>query len=36
MPGRHTTNLRVWSRMMQRYVEAIGWLREASGGWEPR
>jgi diaminopimelate decarboxylase len=34
--GRHTTNLRVWSRMMQRYVEVIGWLREASGGWEPR
>jgi diaminopimelate decarboxylase len=34
--GRHTTNLRVWSRMMQRYVEVIGRLREASGGWEPR
>jgi diaminopimelate decarboxylase len=34
--GRHTANLRVWSRMMQRYVEVIGWLREASGGWEPR
>jgi diaminopimelate decarboxylase len=33
--GRHTTNLRVWSRMMQRYVEVIGWLRETSGGWEP-
>ena len=33
--GRHTTNLRVWSRMMQSFVEVIGWLREASGGWEP-
>ena len=33
--GRHTTSLRVWSRMMQRFVEVIGWLREASGGWEP-
>ena len=34
--GRHTTNLRVWSRMMQRFVEVIGRLREAAGGWEPR
>jgi diaminopimelate decarboxylase len=34
--GRHTTNLRVWSGMMRRYVEVIGWLREASGGWEPK
>jgi diaminopimelate decarboxylase len=34
--GRHTTNLRVWSRMMQRFVGVIGWLREATGGWEPR
>jgi diaminopimelate decarboxylase len=34
--GRHTTNLRVWGRMMQSYVEVIGRLREASGGWEPR
>jgi diaminopimelate decarboxylase len=33
--GRHTTSLRVWSRMMQRFIEVIGWLREASGGWEP-
>lgn len=34
--GRHTTNLRVWSRMMQRFVDVIGRLREATGGWEPR
>jgi diaminopimelate decarboxylase len=34
--GRHTTNLRIWSRMMQSFVEVIGSLREASGGWEPR
>jgi diaminopimelate decarboxylase len=34
--GRHTTNLRVWSRMMQRFVGVISWLREATGGWEPR
>lgn len=34
--GRHTTNLRVWSRIMQRFVEVIGYLREATGGWEPR
>ncbi|MGA8922258.1 MAG: alanine racemase [Candidatus Dormiibacterota bacterium] len=33
--GRHTTNLRVWSRIMQRFVEVIGWLRKATGGWEP-
>jgi diaminopimelate decarboxylase len=34
--GRHTTDLRVWGRMMQSYVDVIGGLREASGGWEPR
>ena len=34
--GRHTANLRVWSRMIQRFVEVIGRLRQASGGWEPR
>lgn len=33
--GRHTTNLRVWSRMMERFVEVIAQLREATGGWEP-
>ena len=33
--GRHTTNLRVWSRMMQRFVAVIEELREATGGWEP-
>jgi diaminopimelate decarboxylase len=33
--GRHTTNLRVWSRMMQSFVDVIGWLRDASGGWQP-
>jgi diaminopimelate decarboxylase len=34
--GRHTTNLRVWGRMMQSFVDVIGRLREASGGWQPR
>ena len=34
--GRQTTNLRVWSRIMQRFVEVIDSLREATGGWEPR
>ena len=34
--GRHTTNLRVWSRMMQRFVAVIAQLREATGGWEPQ
>ena len=34
--GRHTTNLRVWGRMMQSFVEVIGRLRQESGGWEPR
>ena len=34
--GRHTTNLRVWSRMIQSFVDVIGELRDASGGWEPR
>jgi len=34
--GRHTTNLRVWARMMQSFVDVIGRLRESSGGWEPR
>jgi len=33
--GRHTTSLHAWSGMMQRFVEVIAWLREASGGWEP-
>lgn len=33
--GRHTTNLRVWSRIMQRFVGVIASLREATGGWEP-
>ncbi len=33
--GRHTTNLRVWSLMVQRFVEVMAWLREATGGWEP-
>ena len=33
--GRHTTNLRVWSGMMQRFVVLIARLREATGGWEP-
>ena len=33
--GRHTTNLRVWGRMMQRLVAVIAELREATGGWEP-
>jgi diaminopimelate decarboxylase len=33
--GRHTTNLRVWGRMMQRFVAVIAQLREATGGWEP-
>jgi diaminopimelate decarboxylase len=34
--GRHTTNLRVWSRMILSFVEVIDGLRDASGGWEPR
>jgi diaminopimelate decarboxylase len=34
--GRHTTNLRVWSHMVQRFVEVIAGLRAATGGWEPR
>ncbi len=34
--GRHTTSLRVWARMMQSFVDVIGWLRDATGGWEPR
>ncbi|HEY4914629.1 MAG TPA: alanine racemase [Candidatus Dormibacteraeota bacterium] len=34
--GRHTTNLRVWGRMMQSFVEVIGRLRQESGGWKPR
>jgi diaminopimelate decarboxylase len=34
--GRHTTNLRVWSRMIQSFVDVIDVLRDATGGWEPR
>ena len=33
--GRHTTNLRVWNLIMQRFVDIIGGLREATGGWVP-
>jgi diaminopimelate decarboxylase len=34
--GRHTTDLGVWSRMMERFVDIVGGLRDATGGWEPR
>ena len=34
--GRHTTNLGVWSRMMQRFVAVIAQLRAETGGWEPQ
>jgi diaminopimelate decarboxylase len=34
--GRHTTDLDVWGRMMDRFVEVLADLRHASGGWEPR
>ena len=34
--GRHTTNLRVWGRMMHSYVDVIGRLRDSTGGWVPR
>ena len=34
--GRHTTNLRVWGRMMRSFVDVIDWLRDATDGWEPR
>ena len=34
--GRHTTSLRAWSLMTRRFVDVVGGLREATGGWEPR
>jgi len=34
--GRHTTDLDLWRRMMERYVAVVGGLRDATGGWEPR
>jgi diaminopimelate decarboxylase len=33
--GRHTTDLDVWRRMMERFVGVVGGLRDATGGWEP-
>jgi diaminopimelate decarboxylase len=34
--GRHTTDLVVWGRMMETFVEVLAGLRGATGGWEPR
>ncbi len=33
--GRQTTDLSVWTRMVQSYVQLIAELRRATGGWEP-
>ncbi len=33
--GRTTTDLRIWARMVQSFVEVIAKLRDTSGGWEP-
>jgi diaminopimelate decarboxylase len=34
--GRHTTDLRIWSLMMERFVAVVAALRDQTGGWEPR
>jgi len=34
--GRHTTDLAVWGRMMERFVAIVAALRDETGGWEPR